>query len=267
MANFFKSLFFALTLLVSTVHAQQATAKSVLHPWQAVVPSYENDAHFTNLANGDTIETPFRASFGISGVWGLASINQPTVGKNGHHHLLINKPLPTDFNKALPFNDQYIHFGKGQMETVLNLTPGKYTLRLLLADHKHVPHYVHSKPVEITVVRQNKAVDPQSLVLNGISILSPAAGARFKDPFRVQFHASGINVGALKLKEKDTGHFRLSIIPAKGGKAVDLVFANGQTETWLAPPAGSYQLKLDLLDNTDPGRALAKTVTSEVIVE
>ena len=42
-------------------------------------------------------------------------------GKSGHHHLLVNRDLPLDFKAALPFNEQYIHFGKGQMETVLTL--------------------------------------------------------------------------------------------------------------------------------------------------
>ena len=45
------------------------------------------------------------------------------------------------------------HFGAGQTETRLALTPGKHTLRLLLADHLHVPHDppIASEPITITV--------------------------------------------------------------------------------------------------------------------
>jgi hypothetical protein len=43
-------------------------------------------------------------------------------------------------------------------------------------------------------------------------------------------------------------------------------FVNGQTEVWLAPPAGEYQLKLDFLDNTDPSRSLAPTATANIRV-
>lgn len=57
-----------------------------------------------------------------------------TVGLAGHHHLLINQALPLDFTKPLPFTEKYIHFGKGQMETVVDLAPGRYELRLVLAD-------------------------------------------------------------------------------------------------------------------------------------
>jgi Domain of unknown function (DUF4399) len=49
----------------------------------------------------------------------------------GHHHLLVDRDLPLNFDKPLPFNAQYVHFGKGQMETVLDFKPGTYKLRLL----------------------------------------------------------------------------------------------------------------------------------------
>lgn len=233
-----------------------------LHPWQAPAPQAAAEAYFVNLKNGDKIETPYLLKFGLSGGWGLAPITAPTGGKSGHHHLLINRDLPLDFKQPLPFNDQYIHFGKGQMETVLQLAPGNYTLRLLLADDKHLPHFVYSKPVAITVLKKNPT-DPASLVRKGIQLLLPADTA--KAPFRVQFHASGLSVGHLAQKQKDTGHFRLTMAPAKGAEAV-MAFPNGQTEVWLAPPSGEYQLRLDLLDNTNPARALAPTATASIRV-
>lgn len=232
-----------------------------LHPWQVPPPKVAAEAYFVNLASGDKIETPFLLKFGLSGGWGLAPIAAPTGGKSGHHHLLINRDLPLDFKQPLPFNDQYIHFGKGQMETVLNLAPGNYTLRLLLADDKHLPHFVYSKPVSVTVLKKNPG-DPAALVKKGVQLLVPAATP--KTPFRVQFHASGLSVGHLVQKQKDTGHFRLTMV-AKGQDAV-MEFVNGQTEVWLAPPAGEYQLKLDFLDNTDPSRSLAPTATASIRV-
>jgi len=141
-----------------------------LHPWQAPARQGTADAYFLNLEDGAKIETPYKLEFGLAGGWGLAPISSPAAGKSGHHHLLVNRDLPLDFTKALPFSDQYIHFGKGQMETVLMLEPGTYTLRLLLADDKHVPHFVYSKPVKITVTRKNKNVDAKSLVTKSLSL-------------------------------------------------------------------------------------------------
>ncbi len=78
------------------------------------------------------------------------------------------------------------------MEHVLTLAPGTYTLRMLLADQKHLPHFVFSKPVRITV-RQKLSIDPKTLQTPGIELMLPA-GAEARSPVLVQFHASGLNV-------------------------------------------------------------------------
>ncbi len=238
-----------------------------MHPWQAPSRQGTADAYFVNLEDGASIETPFRLAFGLAGGWGLAPISSPSTGKSGHHHLLVNRDLPLDFKKALPFNDQYIHFGKGQMETVLTLEPGTYTLRLLLADDKHVPHFVYSKPVKITVTRKNKDLDPKSLVKKGISLQNLSADAKLTSPFKLGFHASGLNVAHLAQAEKDTGHFRLTLTPQGGGKPAEMDFVNGQTEVWLSPPAGAYAVKLDFLDNANPGKTLVESITLPVRVQ
>ncbi|WP_439519914.1 DUF4399 domain-containing protein [Hydrogenophaga sp.] len=259
-------------LLLLTVLAQgsgaQAPAPAAtdkLHPWQAPPPRLTAEAYFTNLKDGDRIETPYLLKFGLSGGWGLAPIAQAGRARSGHHHLLVNRDLPLNFKEALPFNDQYIHFGKGQMETVLTLEPGTYTLRMLLADQKHLPHFVYSKPARITVTKKN-AVDPATLSVKGVSMVLD--GPVLKAPFRVQFHASALNVAHQAQKIPDTGHFRLTATPATGSAAPTVIdFADGQTEVWLAPPAGSYNLRLEMVDNVDPARRLTAPSVASVRVE
>jgi hypothetical protein len=227
------------------------------------MPAGNAEAYFTNLKSGDRIETPYVLKFGLSGGWGLAPISKPMGGKSGHHHLLVNRDLPLDFKAALPFNEQYIHFGKGQMETVLTLAPGTYTLRMLLADDKHLPHFVYSKPLKVTITKKN-AVDPKSLVKPGLALM--LTDSEQKPPFRVQFHASGLNVGHAAQQEKDTGHFKLTVT-SKTGAVAEMDFAEGQTEAWLAPPAGDYTLKLDFVDNLNPQQVLTGPVTATVKVK
>ena len=258
---------FCLAQTKPALPAASSVQAPALHPWQAPSRQGTADAYFVNLDDGASIETPFRLAFGLAGGWGLAPISSPSAGKSGHHHLLVNRDLPLDFKKALPFSDQYIHFGKGQMETVLTLEPGTYTLRLLLADDKHLPHFVYSKPIKITVTRKNKDLDPKSLVKKGISLQNLSADAKLSSPFKVGFHASGLNVAHLSQKEKDTGHFRLTVTPQGGGKPAELDFVNGQTEVWLSPPPGAYALKLDLLDNANPGKTLVDSITLPVRVQ
>jgi hypothetical protein len=46
-----------------------------------------------------------------------------------------------------------VHFGKGQTEAEIELSPGRHELRLLVGDYLHVPHDppIVSAPVTITV--------------------------------------------------------------------------------------------------------------------
>ena len=243
--------------------AQTDASPPRLHPWQAAAPRLTAEAYFTNLQDGDRIETPYLVKFGLSGGWGLAPIAQPGRARSGHHHLLVNRDLPLNFKQALPFNEQYIHFGKGQMETVLTLEPGTYTLRMLLADQKHLPHFVFSKPTRITVTRKSD-VDPKTLSAKGLFIRLD--GATQKNPFRVQFHASALDVAHREQGIANTGHFRLTATPERGAPAV-LDFPEGQTEVWLAPPAGNYALQLDLMDNMNPGKTLIEPARATVRVE
>jgi hypothetical protein len=251
-------------MAVAHVQAQNVAApRRSPHPWQSAQPRGEAEAYFTNVQSGDRIETPFLLKFGLSGGWGLAPIAKPLGGKSGHHHLLVNRDLPLDFKAALPFNDQYIHFGKGQMETVLTLAPGTYTLRMLLADDKHLPHFVYSKPLRLVVTKKNDT-DPKSLIKKGIEIHVGDGVA--KVPFRVQFHASGLNVAHVVQQEKDTGHFKLTVT-SKAGPVAEMDFVDGQTETWLSPPPGDYSLKLEMLDNLSPNQPMVNAVTTSVRVQ
>ncbi len=234
--------------------APAAGAAELLHPWLMPAPRNAKEAYFSNLRDGESIETPFLLKFGLTGM-GLAPIVKP-VANAGHHHLLVNRELPMDFNKPLPFDDRYIHFGKGQMETVLNFAPGKYQLRLVMADNKHIPNFVYSKPVNITVTRKNDGVDPATLVKPGVMLLAPRPGQTVRLPFRLQFHASGFNVSHSELSEKGSGHFRVRIKPDAGREEL-ITLGGGHTEAWLEPPPGGYSARLELMDNAAPGQLLA----------
>ena len=238
-------------------------AEVPVHQW--VVPSPRSaETYFTNLKDGATYEAPFVARFGLS-MRGLVPAGK-TAGRAGHHHLLVNKDLPLDFKKPLPFTDQYIHFGKGQMEMVVNLPPGKYQFRLLLADQGHIPYFVYSKPLTLTVSKQDKAVAPASVQGPArVELLSPADREAVRGPFRVQFHATGYNVSHAAPKAADTGHFRLTI-DRTGRKPEVLNFSGGQTETWLSPPPGDYTMRLELVSNVAGNSVMSAAKPSALTV-
>ncbi len=232
-----------------------AVAAEPAHPWLTLpAPLPQPTTYFTNLKDGDRIETPFVLKFGLSRS-GLAAITKD-VRDTGHHHLLVNRDLPLDFTQPLPFNDQYRHFGKGQMEAVLDFKPGTYTLRLLLADHKHIPFFIYSKPMTVTVTAKNENIDPKSLVKPGVALLAPRAGETLNTPFRVQFHASGLNVSHTAITDAGVGHFRL-VAQSRSGAIERIAFGNGATEGWLKPPPGDYTLTLELVANAPGGAVMA----------
>jgi hypothetical protein len=75
------------------------------------------------------------------------------VPNSGHHHLLINVDLLPDLSMPIPASDQFIHFGKGQESTVINLPKGRHKLQLILGNHVHMPHKppVMSDPIYVEV--------------------------------------------------------------------------------------------------------------------
>ena len=243
-----------LAALATTGAARSEDDELPRHPWVVPPPDLQPSAHITNLADGDVVQSPFVVKFGLA-MRGLVPAGT-TQGKAGHHHLLVNQPLPLDFKKPLPFTDQYIHFGKGQMETALDLAPGTYTLNLLLADQGHIPFFVYGKPVRVRVERAGTRRSARDVLgPPRVEILAPADGASVRDAFRVLFHASGFPVSHAAVKAGGAGHFQLTV-ERKGARPEVIAFRGGHTETWLQPPPGEYRLGLQLLDNRD-GSVLA----------
>lgn len=100
--------------------------------------------------NGKTLHGPVRVRFGLTGM-GVAPAGVSNPG-TGHHHLIVDAPLPP-MNLPIPKDATHLHFGGGQTETVIELTPGEHTLQLLLGDANHIPHDppVVSEQIHITV--------------------------------------------------------------------------------------------------------------------
>ena len=109
------------------------------------------EVYIISPKDGATVHNPILVQFGLKGM-GVAPAGVK-FENTGHHHLLIDTDPPSDQSTPLPATDKIVHFGKGQTETTLNLTPGKHTLQLVLADASHIPHSppVVSKKITITV--------------------------------------------------------------------------------------------------------------------
>ena len=100
--------------------------------------------------DGATVSSPVTVVFGLEGM-GVAPAGVEKE-KTGHHHLIIDAELPA-LSEPVPSDDNYRHFGGGQTEVSVELSPGSHTLQLLLGDHNHIPHDppIHSEKITITV--------------------------------------------------------------------------------------------------------------------
>jgi hypothetical protein len=104
-------------------------------------------AYIIEPVDGARVTNPVRVVFGLKG-FGVAPAG---VERNdaGHHHLLVDSPLPENLGLPIPNDEAHRHFGGGQTEVELTLAPGRHTLQMLLGDHLHIPH---DPPIASSVV-------------------------------------------------------------------------------------------------------------------
>ena len=111
--------------------------------------------YFVGLEDGSVIPQKATIHFGLVNMGvAPAGIDRPNTG---HHHLLIDTQLPP-LDEPIPNDFNHLHFGAGQTEATVTLSPGRHTLQLLLGDENHVPHNppVMSKPIRVYVARSRR---------------------------------------------------------------------------------------------------------------
>ncbi len=131
----------SLTMTCAAAALLLATACATTGPSQSV--------SLLEPANGATVTSPFKVRFGVQGMTVQPAGNM-TEG-TGHHHLLINlAAVPA--GAVVTFSPQHLHFGAGQTETMVTLSPGTYTLTAQFANGAHQSYGpAMSQTVTVTV--------------------------------------------------------------------------------------------------------------------
>jgi Domain of unknown function (DUF4399) len=110
------------------------------------------EVYFIAPQNGAKLHSPITIKFGLKGM-GIAPAGVK-FDNTGHHHLLVDTDVSElKLDAPMPATDKIVHFGKGQTETTLTLTPGKHTLQLIFADYLHQSFDppLTSKKITVTV--------------------------------------------------------------------------------------------------------------------
>jgi hypothetical protein len=238
---------------------------------------------FSNLRATNQVRAPFLVEFAVRGM-GVVPAGKVLEG-SGHHHILIDAPLPLNIRDKIPFSDTHKHFGKGQTSTVLNLPQGRHTLRLLFADHDHRPYFVYSPEVVVNVggprTAESLKIDPRNFEATcsdwyqdelarpkpsgeWVSLINLRDGEAVTSPFNVRFGVEGYGVCAAGQSAERTGHFALDIL--RDGKLLrSNELTSGATQSNLSLPNGSYLLRLRFIDGAKRADLLPPSETTVVV--
>ena len=133
---------FAITFSLLTLFSSNTQA-------QTPAPT-DAEVYLISPLDGETVTSPVIVKFGLHGM-GVAPAGMDKAN-TGHHHLIIDHDLPALY-KPIPMDSNHKHFGGGQTEASIALSPGKHTLQLIMGDKTHIPHTppVISEKITITV--------------------------------------------------------------------------------------------------------------------
>ena len=104
---------------------------------------------FIEPQDGASLVSPITLKFGVEGAHVRPAGED--AEHSGHHHLIINSPSIAH-GTVVPKDDQHIHYGKGQTEDEVYLSPGVYTLTMQFANYQHVSYGAQgAASIQITV--------------------------------------------------------------------------------------------------------------------
>jgi Domain of unknown function (DUF4399) len=218
--------------------------------------------YFVDLKDGATLPSKATIHFGLRGM-GVAPAGSDRAN-SGHHHLLIDAPVPP-LNQPIPNDFNHLHFGAGQTEAEVTLTPGPHTLQLLLGDKDHIPHSppVMSERVRVTVADPDAhrhqagaggARHPAPANAR-VYFVVPTDRAYISRTPNIRFGLVNMGVAPAAIEKANTGHHHLIVdapLPPLDQPIPNdfnhLHFGAGQTEAQIMLPLGEHTLQLLLGD-------------------
>jgi hypothetical protein len=245
-------------VLTGAAHGQQTGGPTPSPPGAAV--------YFIGLNDGATLPTKPVIHFGLRGM-GVAPAGSDRAN-SGHHHLVIDAPTPP-LNAEIPNDFQHLHFGAGQTEAEVSLTPGEHTLQLVFGDKNHVPHSppVVSARIKVRVVDQASPQAQAPAPPGGpvkrhpspkdakVYFIQPGDGSYVTPNPVIRFGLLGMGVAPAGFEKANTGHHHLLVdaeLPPMDqpipNDFTHLHFGAGQTEAKISLPLGEHKLRLLFAD-------------------
>ena len=93
----------------------------------------------TTPATLSNVSSPLKVCMATKGYTVEPAKKGVNPGK-GHHHLLIDVPIPADLSKRIGKDSNHVHMGDGSKCKTLNLAKGQHTITAVFAQGNHVPY-------------------------------------------------------------------------------------------------------------------------------
>ena len=125
------------TKVTANTEASTPEEKTAGEDMPAASENLPQSVNFTSPENNAKVKSPVKVIMQVQGMKvepaGQANPN------SGHHHLTIDGES-TPEGEVVAADATHIHFGKGQTETEVELSPGKHTLTLQFANGAHLSY-------------------------------------------------------------------------------------------------------------------------------
>lgn len=122
-----------IALLAGAAFAKNPTASGTLmHP----KAPHRAKVFIISPKNGATVGQDVVVKFGVRGIRVAPATD--TSPHTGHHHLLIDVAQLPPMDAPIPNDANHRHYGKGQTQDTIHLSPGDHTLQLDFANYAHM---------------------------------------------------------------------------------------------------------------------------------
>lgn len=100
----------------------------------AFQPAAGGKVAFVDLADGAKVKSPLHVKFSVEGL--TVKPAGDATPQTGHFHVIVDADVVPE-GQVVPADEAHHHFGGGQLEADLTLTPGPHKLTLAFADGQH----------------------------------------------------------------------------------------------------------------------------------
>ncbi len=91
--------------------------------------------YFKNLKDGESVKSPVKVQMAVDNM--KIDTAGPVIAGSGHYHIFVDAEDSLASGAMVPKDSTHLHYGKGQTEAEVPLSPGKHKLTLQFADGLH----------------------------------------------------------------------------------------------------------------------------------